>query len=730
MKSQSDQNRFSLDRLIFENIFNAVFITDIDGKILKWNPGSEQMFGYKLKEVLDTNVFNIVKVFKREDNLKTVITEVSEAGSWLGDLIFKNKNANDIDCESRLFLISENSNSRILWINSNVTLPHQAEKALKASEEKYRNIIDQGSDGIVIIQDGVVKFANTRICEITESTLKEVLETPFIDFVTQDHKEYILTFYNTRLTGGEVPGRYNLTLLSKSGIEIPVEVNATIIDYEGKSADLAIIRDNTERYNAERIKTALFQIAQSANLSDNLEDLLKFVHKQLSELIDTTNFYIALWDKETEAYTFPYFIDQKLEVLNYTQKKLKKSLTDFVRSTGRPLLINRKMYDDWVKTGKIEVIGIPSEVWLGVPLKTASGTIGIVAVKSYESESVISEEDMDLMMFVSGNIAMAIERKRVEQALRESEQKHRILLNAIRFPVLALDRNMKIQYCNTAFADFLDLPIEKVIGNRMIDIDPDFEEKETYNAYKEVMETGESQEILLKLNDHFWHIWIYNISAGALSISYDITKQKFAEDELHKSLKKLRRLTEEVIDAMSLTVETRDLYTAGHQKRVAQLAVEIARKLNFSEDEIRGLKMAAIIHDIGKIYVPAEILSKPSTLSDIEFNIIKVHPQVSYDILKTIEFPWEVAKIVLQHHERLDGSGYPNGLKAKEILIEAQILAVADVVEAMTFHRPYRTALGIDSALAEIKTNSGKLYNPEIVNVCLKIFEEDTFTFE
>ncbi len=730
MKDQSDQNRLSIDRLIFENIFNSVFLTDIDGRILKWNQGAEQMFGYNLEEVLDTNVFDIIKVCKREDSLKVVIAAVSASGSWSGDIIFKNKNTDDIDCESKLFLISENAGSRILWISRNATIPHQVEKALKESEEKYRNIIDQGSDGIVIIQDGIVKFANRRICEITESSLEEILETPFIDFVSYDHKEYILIFYNARLEGEAVPGRYNLTLISKSGIEIPVEVNATLIEYEGKTADLAIIRDNTERYNAERIKTALFQIAQSANLSDNLDDLLKFIHKQLGELLDTTNFYIALWDKETEAYTFPYFIDQKLEVLNYTQKKLKKSLTDFVRSTGRPLLINRKKYDNWVKIGKIETIGIPSEIWLGVPLKTASGTIGIAAIKNYESKSAISEEDMDLMMFVSGNIAMAIERKRIEQALRASEQKHRTLLNAIRFPVLALDRNMKVLYCNMAFADLLALPLQKVMGSRIIDIYPDFEEQEIFKAYKKVFETGESREVLLQLNDHFWHIWVYNISSGALSILYDITEQKIAEDELHKSLKKLRRLTEEVIDAMSLTVETRDLYTAGHQKRVAQLAVEIARKLNFSEDAIRGLKMAAIIHDIGKIYVPAEILSKPSTLSDIEFNIIKVHPQVSYDILKTIEFPWEVAKIVLQHHERLDGSGYPNGLKGKEILIEAQILAVADVVEAMTFHRPYRTALGIESALVEIKTNSGKLYNPEIVNVCLEIFEEDIFSFE
>ena len=152
--------------------------------------------------------------------------------------------------------------------------------------------------------------------------------------------------------------------------------------------------------------------------------------------------------------------------------------------------------------------------------------------------------------------------------------------------------------------------------------------------------------------------------------------------------------------------------------------------MGLSRDQIEGIRVAGLIHDIGKISIPAEILSKPRQLTDTEFSLLKAHPKVAYDILKRIEFPWPVADIVVQHHERLDGSGYPNGVKGDEILLEARILAVADVVEAMASHRPYRPARGIDKALEEIEKNTGKLYDPKIVDVCLKLFHEEGFEFE
>ena len=201
-------------------------------------------------------------------------------------------------------------------------------------------------------------------------------------------------------------------------------------------------------------------------------------------------------------------------------------------------------------------------------------------------------------------------------------------------------------------------------------------------------------------------------------------------EELRAALNNLRETLEGVIQIISLTVEIRDPYTAGHQNRVTNLACAIATEMGLLEDKIDAIRMAGIIHDLGKIAVPAEILAKPGRINEHEFSIIKSHPQVGYDILKGVEFPWPIAQIVYQHHERMDGSGYPRGLSGEEIMMEARILSVADVVEAMASHRPYRPALGIDTALEEISQNRGALYDPDVVDACLKVFKEKGFKFE
>ena len=181
------------------------------------------------------------------------------------------------------------------------------------------------------------------------------------------------------------------------------------------------------------------------------------------------------------------------------------------------------------------------------------------------------------------------------------------------------------------------------------------------------------------------------------------------------------------IKAMSRAVEKRDPYTAGHQQRVAELAVAMAREMGLTSDQIEGIHMAGIVHDLGKISVPAEILNKPGRLSDLEFGLIKTHCNAGYDILKEIRFPWPIAQMVLFHHEKMNGSGYPKGLSGEDIIPEVRILCVADVVEAMASHRPYRPALGIDVALEEISDNAGRLYDPEAVKACRWLFKEKGF---
>ena len=194
-------------------------------------------------------------------------------------------------------------------------------------------------------------------------------------------------------------------------------------------------------------------------------------------------------------------------------------------------------------------------------------------------------------------------------------------------------------------------------------------------------------------------------------IQEQASRLKEQKEDLSQNLSKLKRVMSGFIEAIAQTVETRDPYTAGHQRRVGDLAQAIALDMKLPRDMVEGIKTAGIVHDLGKISVPAEILNKPGRLKEIEFNLIKSHPNIAYDILKTIDFPWPIATIVLQHHEKLDGSGYPVGLTGKDIMIEAKVLCVADVVDAMTSHRPYRPSLGIDQALEEITSNRGRFYD-------------------
>ncbi len=203
-----------------------------------------------------------------------------------------------------------------------------------------------------------------------------------------------------------------------------------------------------------------------------------------------------------------------------------------------------------------------------------------------------------------------------------------------------------------------------------------------------------------------------------------------AAESLRLNLEKFQRAMDGIIHAISLTVELRDPYTAGHQQRVSDLAAAIARDMGLSADRIYGLRMASNIHDLGKITIPSEILCKPGNLGPLEYELIKNHVQAGYDILKKIEFPWPLAEIILQHHERMDGSGYPHGLQGEEILLEARIFAVADVFETMSSHRPYRPSLGLDRAIDELLQNKGRLYDAVVAETCLNLIIEKRFSFE
>jgi PAS domain S-box-containing protein/putative nucleotidyltransferase with HDIG domain len=217
---------------------------------------------------------------------------------------------------------------------------------------------------------------------------------------------------------------------------------------------------------------------------------------------------------------------------------------------------------------------------------------------------------------------------------------------------------------------------------------------------------------------------------GLQGMMRDVTGRKRAEEAARDGTQRLIKAMEDTLQAMAMIVEMRDPYTAGHQRRVAQLASTIAAEMCLTPDQITGLRLAGLIHDIGKVRVPAEILTNPNPLTGAEMTIIRMHPSLGYDVLKTLDLPWPVASIVNQHHERVNGSGYPSGLLGNNTLMEARILAVADVVEAIASHRPYRPARGTNEALDEIMKQKGMLYDPDVADACVRVFKERGFKFK
>jgi len=328
------------------------------------------------------------------------------------------------------------------------------------------------------------------------------------------------------------------------------------------------------------------------------------------------------------------------------------------------------------------------------------------------------------------------DRKQAEEQIRQSEQQFQGLVETLNDWIWEVDQNGIYTYVSPKVRDLLGYEPEEVLGKTPFDLMPIEEARRVQGIFEQLQAVRQPVIALENINHHKdGHLVVLETSGipffdaeghlqGYRGVDRDITDRKHAEEELERSYRQLRETFIETVNALASTVEMKDPYTAGHQRWATRLACAIAKEMGLSEEQIEGIRMAGLIHDIGKINIPAEILSKPGQLSAIQYNMVKIHAQVGCDILREIKFPWPVAKIVLQHHERWDGSGYPERLSGEEIILEARILAVADTVEAMSSHRPYRIAHGIDSALEEISQNRDTLYDPAVVDACLTLFEK------
>jgi PAS domain S-box-containing protein/putative nucleotidyltransferase with HDIG domain len=483
-----------------------------------------------------------------------------------------------------------------------------------------------------------------------------------------------------------------------------------------------------------------FAILSSDEIYDGINDVMKIV----GEFAGVDRFYMFEFSDDGSIIRNTHeWCAHGIEPLIQTRRGVPASkLPPFIKPIWDLEVVNIPDLPRATKrngTGPVKV----AQSIIVVPMVYNISLMGFLGFESIREKKMWPESAVSLLKIVGETFTNALARKRTEDSLRESESHFR---NIFDYAVEGIFQNTlddRYKSVNPAFARTLGYESPEEVLSTITDISHQlFVKPESYQTLKALLTEkgfieGYETEFYRKDGSKIWvSINARAVRNGNETISFfegfhqDITQRKRAEEALKKSVESLKRTLDGTVDALSTTLEMRDPYTAGHQKRVALIACKIAEEMGLSEDQIEGIRVMGFLHDIGKIVVPAEILSKPGKINEYEFHIIKAHSQVGYDILKGIELPWPVALATIQHHERLDGSGYPQGLKGDEIILEARILAVADVLEAMASHRPYRPALGLDKALEELAQKKGTVYDTEVVDACLRLFIDKGFRYE
>lgn len=809
-------------RLSFENMTDIVWTIDTDCIIRKMSPSVERMLGYQSQDFIGRSVSDLTKILAPE-SIERAMADINQVlqGHIIPAAVYS------LIAKDGAVKVGEISGAPIrrngdivgmVSVTRDITERRQIEAALQESEEKYRLLFNNASEAILVIHAGVIAFANPEASRISGYPIDTLLLKPFTEFIHPEDREMVYAYYRKRIAGEELPANYAFRIETSDGSVKWVVVSVALVDWAGSKATLNFLHDITgQRLAEEALRESegkyhsLFENLQDAALLTMPDgSILEANHaasqmfgRSLEELravgrngvVDVTDPRLppALEERARKGrahgkitmlradgkkfladITSTIFIDRNgqlktsMIIRDITERKkaeeaLRESENRYRRvfhdhpavkfiidpDTGSIIEANAAAanYYGWsrdhLQKMKIQEISTlpPEEVREGIEKtrimkrahfesrhRRADGSIRDVEVFSGK----IEVKGKALLHSIIHDIT---ERKRAEADLRKSEARFRSYFElpligiAVTSPEKGwLEGNERLSsVIGYSWEELKEMTWSELTYPEDLDAD--------VAQFQRIL-AGEIDSYMLDkrfIRKDGAVIWT-SLAVGCVrkedgAVDYFVVLLEDISDR-KESVNRLRKSLGATVQAMAVTVETRDPYTAGHQRRVSDLARAIAMEMGLSNDQIDGIRMAAVIHDLGKLSVPAELLSMPRKLTEIEISLIKTHARSGYDILKNIEFPWPIARMVLEHHERMDGSGYPQGLTGDGILMESRILSVADVVEAMASHRPYRPALGIDVALEEIEKNRGIFYDDAVANACLRLFRERGHKFD
>ena len=638
--------------------------------------------------------------------------------------------------------------------NSSAGVSDPALDALRVSESRYRRLFETARDGILLIN------ADTAQIEDVNPFLIQMLGYSHAEFLGKKLWEVgaIMDIAQCKAMFSELQEngyvRYeDLPLKTFDGKAIEVEFVSNSYSCEGIRVIQCNIRDITDRKLADanierqtKLYAALSQCNKAIVRSTSEEDLFPQVCRAAVQFGGMRTAWVGMIDTETGmVHPVAIFGDDTDYI-----KDIKISIDgDSPFGCGPTGTAIREKKPFWCEDFQNDPATAPWRERGGrfglaasasLPLQINGHVVGAFILHSgvancfdEPTRALLVEMAADIG-FALDNFARELRRKQAEDDLQAAEEKfHGLVEQAIAGIFIIQDG--KLIYMNRRGAEIVGQgSVEELIGTDPFRWIAEPDRKRVAKDLQQLLD-GEVQSIAFDFSLVRRDGLAIQIGSNAARATHlgrvaiigmlqDISEKRRADEKIEQHIAQLRTALKSTIEVATTISEMRDPYTTGHERRVAEIAVAIGSELGFDKEQLEGLEVAGHLHDVGKIIIPSEILSKPGKINRVEFMLIQGHAQASYDVLKGVEFPWPVAKIALQHHERMDGSGYPEGLKGEEILLPARIMAVADVVEAMSSHRPYRPGLGVDAALSEIERGRGSVYDSGVANACLRLFRE------